>query len=294
MTKWISDLDLTLQVVIISSLTSLIVLILGWIIRALYERGSLRYKLKKEFEFEQKKKLKQDIAKNKIHLLNAIEELNHRLWNFNLYVGEGWHKISKNDWFKNDQYYINSFVYRILVFIHWTLKTEKDTVSVDSTIADKNDIKFLKYIKTLKEIFTAADLLRDLGYDRSSNTNHFYKNDLIGYCKWVVENGKVLDFDEFEIKLKYNYESLQKVIEYFTTIEDNISDRNLNVLRCTHLLAIQFLNDFGHSYQKTNKKKINRITNDYKTKIMIKDRFEKFIINSKLENEMKSILKKIK
>ncbi|PCH70834.1 MAG: hypothetical protein COC06_03225 [Bacteroidales bacterium] len=250
--------------------------------------------MKKEFEFEQKKKLKEEIAKNKVHLLNAVEELNHRLWNFTQNVGENWHKISENDWFKGEQYYINSFVYRFLVFIHWTLKTERDTISVDSTIADKADIRFLKYIKTFKDIFTDAELLSELGYSRNKNHNHFYKNDLIGYCKWVVENRQVRDFDDFEIKLKYEYASLQKVIEYFSGINDDDLDKNLNILRCTHLLAISFLNDFGHTYQKTENKKVDKIAKHYKSKIMIKKGFAQFITKSKLDNEMKNIMRKIK
>nr|WP_319571642.1 hypothetical protein [uncultured Draconibacterium sp.] len=294
MIEWFSKLDLKIQVVIISSLTSVVVFLLGWLFKIIYERKSLNFKLKKEFEFEQKKKLKEDIAKNKVHLLNAVEELNHRLWNFSQNVGEGWHNIKRTDWFKEDQYYLNSFVYRFLTFLHWTLKTEKDTISVDTTIADSTDILFLKYIKTFKDIFTAADILKELNYDRTFNTNHFYKNDLVGYTKWIIFNGKVIDFDEFESKLQYNYEPLKPVIEYFSSIVNDDENKNLNVLRCFHLLCIKFLNEFGHDYQKTNKKKIKCLTDLYKPKIKIKNGFIKFTKKSNLECEMKSILKNLK
>jgi hypothetical protein len=294
MMDWLNTLDIKIQVVLISSATSILIFLLGWFFKGLYERYSLNYKLKKEFEFEQKKQLKQDIAKNKIYLLNAAEELNHRLWNFSQNVGKDWHNVSEKDWFKKDQYYINSFIYRFLVFIHWILKTEKDTVSVDSTIADENDIRFLKYIKTFKDIFTDADLLVELKYDRTHNSNHFFKNDLVGYSKFVLNyTNQVFDFDDFENILKKNYSPLQKVIEYFSSIRDNDLDKNLNILRCTHLLVISFLNEFGHSYQKTEKKKINKISGVYKSKIKIKLGFTEFIEKSKLQDEMKAMLKKI-
>ncbi len=295
MTDWFNNLDIKLQVVIISSITSLTVFLLGWFFKFIYERISLSHKLNKEFQFEQKKKLKEEIAKNKTHLLNSVEALNHRMWNFSQNVGENWHNVSENDWFQNgDQYYINSFVYRFLCFLHWTIKTEKDTISVDTTIANKDDITYLKWIKTFKDIFTDADLLQDLNYNRAHNTNHFFKNDLIGYTKWVTENNRVIDFDEFETKLRYNYDSLQKVIEYFSQIVGDDTDKNLNVLRCYHLLAIKFLNDYGHDYQLTEKEKLNKITSLYKSKLKIKSGFSEFVSKSKLDKEMKGILKKIK
>ena len=290
---WLNKLDIKLQVVIISSLTSFIIFVFSWIFRMIYERGYLSHKLKKEFEFEQKKKLKEEIAKNKIPLLNAVEELNHRLWNFSQNIGDNWHKVSEKEWCEPSKYYIKSFVYRFLVFLCLVIKTEKDTISVDTTIADSSDILFLKYIKTFKDIFTDADLLKDLDYDKSCDTNHFFKNDLIGYSKFVYVDNQIIDFDEFILKFTTDYSSLLKVIEYFANIQDDDTDKNLNVLRCTHLLLINFLNKFGHSYQKTDKRKINNITKFYKSKIKIKTGFLEFIKKSKLENEMQSMIKKI-
>ncbi|MGS4347111.1 hypothetical protein ACKUSY_16285 [Myroides odoratus] len=291
----IDNLDIKVQVVIISSVTSVLIFLVGWLFKFIYERYSLSYKLNKEFEFEQKKKLKEEIAKNKIHLINSIEALNHRMWNFSQNVDKDWHKRTEDNWFKDEeQYYINSFLYRFLCFIHWTLKTENDTVSVDTTIASKDDVTFLKWIKTFKDIFTDTDLLKEFEYDKSKNSNHFYKNDLIGYTKILVKNDKILDFDEFETELKDNYTNLKKVIEYFTSIENDNNDKNLNVLRCFHLLTIKFLNDYGHDYQHTNKKKLIAITELYKSKIIIKRSFIEFIKKSKLEKEMRSIINKIK
>ena len=79
-------------------------------------------------------------------LLNSAEELNYRMWNFNKNISEGYHQIDPNKWFESNQYYLNSFVYRFLVFMHYCIKTEEGVLSIDSTVADKNDILFLKYV----------------------------------------------------------------------------------------------------------------------------------------------------
>lgn len=265
----------------------------GWITKVIYERYTLNFKLRKEFEFEQKKKLKEEIAQNKMRLLNSAEELNHRLWNFSQNVGENWHQVSRNDWNTNEQYYLKSFVYRFLKFLYWNIRTERDTVSIDTTIAEKQDILFLKYIKTFKDIFTDVDLLKELNYNKAHNTNHFFKNDIDDYCILVTQGGEVLSFENFKKVLDREYQTLEKVINYFSMVQNSDDDKSLNVLRVCHLLIIQFLNTFGHDYQKTDDDKIKKVTSFYKPKLKIKNGMIEFIRKSKLEREMDSITKKI-
>ncbi len=270
--------------------------IAGYVAKIIYERYTLNYKLKVEYTFEQKKKLKEEIAKNKTALLNATEELNHRLWNFSQHISTKKYKVSKNEWFTEEQYYLNSFIYRFLKVLDLTIKAEKDTISIDSTIgskiADENDIVYLKYIKTFKDIFTDKDLIENL--PTQNKTTHFYKNNLFGYANHIRKDEIVLSFEEFEEVLKNNYQNLEKVITYFTEIENHNNDSSLNVLKCFHLLSINFLNKYGHDYQVTKDDKIKHITSKYKNEIKITSEFETFLKKSKLEKEMKKILKKIK
>lgn len=271
-----------------------ITFIVGWIAKIIYERYTLNYKLKVEYDFEQKKRLKEEIAKNKMHLLNIAEEFNHRLWNLNENISKNWLQINQEEWEERTKYYTRSFVYRFLVFLHWVLKTEKDTISIDTIVADKKDIEYLKFIKTFKDIFSEPKLLKELDYSNGNNTNHFFKNNLKGYTKWIIEDERVIDFDEFSDKTENKYNELKKVINYFSEIENNDIDKNLNILRCFHLLIISFLNEYGHTYQHTSDEKIIELTKVYKGKIKIKKGFQEFIEKSKLEKELKSVLKKIK
>jgi len=293
MIDWFKSLDLTLQTTIISGLTSIIILFLTWIYGTLNERYNLNYKLRKEYEFEQKKKLKEEIAKNKILLLNSIEEMSYRIYNLNLNLHRGWQNVSSSDWFSNEQYFVNSSIYRHLEFFHWVIKTEKDTISVDSTLADKNDILYLTYIKTFKNIFSDVDLLSELGYNAGDDTNHFFKNDIETYGNWISSNGQTIDFDSFKTKLKYGYTEYKKVIEYWTKIQNDENDKNLNTLWSFHLISISFLNRYGHNYQKTDKKKLKILTDTYRQKLKVKVGFKNFIIKNKLNKEMNEILKAI-
>jgi len=298
MIDWYETLDKTLQTTIISAIisaiTSIIILLITWITGIFKEQYSLNYKLKKEYEFEQRKKLKDEISKTKIPLLNSIEELNYRIYNLNTNLHLGWQNVAKEDWFRNEQYFVNSSIYRLLEFWYWIIKTEKDTISIDSTIADNDDILYLTYIKTFKNVFTDVDILKDLGYSPAYDTNHFFKNDLETYGSWLIENNEIIGFEKFKGKLGSDYDKYKKVIEYFTNIQNDDTDKNLNVLRSFQLIAISFLNKYGHGYQKTDSEKLRQLTESYKQQLKVKVAFKNFIVKNKLNKEMTKILRAIK
>lgn len=297
--EWFKKLDLTLQTLLISTLTTALFGIFTRFYNILHERYSLTYKLRKEFEFSQRKMLKEEIAKNKIPLLNILEELNYRILTLNKNMVAGslnipWLNVTQANWFINEQYFINSFIYRYLIFLHFVLKTENDTISIDSTIADKSDIIYLTYIKTFKNLFTEVDILKDLNYSPTRDDHHFFKNDLETYSNWVLRNGEVISFEDFKDRLRNNYAEYKKVIEYFTTIKNDNQDMNLNVIRGFHVVIIKFLNVYGHNYQKTEKDKLKKLLNDYKTSLTIKKGYIEFLEKNKLDKEMCDVIKILK
>ena len=74
-----SNIEIT--VALISAGTTIFLFILTGIGRFFYTRYSLNYKLKKEYNFEQRKSIKVNLARSKTPLIKAAEELNYRLWN---------------------------------------------------------------------------------------------------------------------------------------------------------------------------------------------------------------------
>lgn len=263
-------------------------------LKVTFDRFSLNHKLKKEFYYEQKKQIKQEISKTKTPLLNSCEELNYRLWNFNTNIDKNWHKTPMSNWASSDVYYLRSYVYRLLVFFFWILKTEKELTHYDATIADKKDLNYLMYIKTFKNIFCDTMILKELRYNSDLATNHFFKNDLQKYSDYVKgDNDDVIDFDTFSEKIKADYSSIQKVFKYINDISNNDDNKNLNVIRCFHLILIKFLSSYGHDYHKTDDKKLKQFIKDHYNNLKIKNGFNEFLIRNKMENEMKKEIKYI-
>jgi hypothetical protein len=285
-------MDVEVKSAIISAITSILILILGGLGKIIYERYSLNYKLKKKYKFEQQKKIKDEIAKTKIQLLNSAEEFNSRLWNFKNNLDKGWHSIDEVEWLNEERYYLRSSVFRFIQFIYWIIRTEKSLLSFDSTVASNKEDSYLKFIKTFKIFFCQPDLLKNLDYSNDENTNHFYKNELINYAKYLSENDNVLEYNSFYEKTKLDYSEIKKIFTYFNSLSNDDLNKNYNILMCFHLFLIKFLNEFGHDYQKTAWKKIKSLINDYK-RIKIKEDFTEFLKSNKMYWTMYRILRRL-
>ena len=287
------SLAVEVQSAIIAAITALTVFLIGGLTKFFHDRYSLNYKLRREHIFEQQKSIIKEIAKTKTPLLNAAEELNYRLWNFKNNITEGWHLIAEDEWLREERYYLRSTVYRFLIFHYFIYETEKAVLSLDPTIASPTEELYLKFIKTFKQVFCDILLLRELNYDNNATSNHFYRDEMIHHIKFLKTNdNRLLDYDEFFEKIKIDYTDIKRVFLYFNQITNDNQNKNLNVLRCFHLLLMRFLNEYGLDYQNTNKKKLNGIIKDYKH-IAIKKGFCDFIERNKLNHQMKWILKNL-
>ena len=93
---------------IVAAVTSLTTLLLTILTKNSIEKRLLLFKLNAEHKFDQQKKIKNVLATNKTHLLNACEDLNHRLWNFSQEGKPKFLEINKD--YKNAKlYYFHSF-----------------------------------------------------------------------------------------------------------------------------------------------------------------------------------------
>ncbi|PHI18058.1 hypothetical protein CEQ90_19930 [Lewinellaceae bacterium SD302] len=268
---------------------SILLLVLGGLGKAIFEPLFYNFTLRQNYKFEQRKKLKDELALHKGKLLNAAEQLNYRLLGFNSSIGRKWHKIEKNNWFDQNQYYLNSFIYRILLFGHYLNQTENSVLSIDTKIADNEDILYLKFVKSMINIFSDVEIHNELEYKNDDNVSHIFKDDFETLTDFVVGSNKILKFSDFKIVLRDSYDEMEMIIKYLTQINDDDQDVVLNTLRCLHLLILSFLNKYGHEYQITEKDKMNSIYELYGRKIKVKNGFNYYLIKSKLESEVRKL-----
>ena len=102
--------DTAIVVARISATVSLVTFILSSLFKPWFEKHFVIFKLEAEHQYEQKKEIKKVIARNKAHLLDAAESLNHRLWNLANNYAEGWHYVSDLSTLSNQYYWHLSFI----------------------------------------------------------------------------------------------------------------------------------------------------------------------------------------
>lgn len=195
--------DPKIQAAVISALVSVITVLLSFLLKSFYERHFHIFKLESEHEYEQRKKIKEVIAKHKTQLLDAADSLNHRLWNFSANHSRDWH-TSQNLKLLPQHYYLASFTYRMLAFFAWLRKIEGEMVYLDSTVATKQDLNFVKYLKLFPQLMCDVALFDGLDYNGEYSKDHFLKTTCSIIATYFVPRIKLFSFQNLKrIKIRY-------------------------------------------------------------------------------------------
>jgi len=291
--EWFNSLSVGVQAALISASVSIGLYILGVLVNWLQGKYMLRYKLKKEYTFNQKMKIKEGLAKSKTPLIKAAEDLNYRLIDFIDHIDEGWH-FNTEDEIQTEYYgyYLKSFVYRLLSFFYWIEKAENDIYNFDFSVADKSDQVYVKYVKTMENFFCEKHLIKELIDDDPNNSkHHFYKNVISIYVSHMQKDGKLLSFDQFSTKEEYG--PILSVFDYIREIRNDKNDPKYNIIMSFHLFLMLFLNKYGLDYQYTARNKYHDIVTSYKDKIVIKNELKEFFEQNKILDEVKWIRKEL-
>lgn len=139
----------------------------------------LRDRLKTEYEYEQRKKLRDLIGCYHGGILQAVEEFNYRM--MSLYASEDEDWLNVGDDYQGvgsdpNNYYFQTTVHRFLALFVLIRRFESEALYADSRIADKKDFEFLKYSRAILWAATGTHLFSGLAYDVSESKDHFFRD----------------------------------------------------------------------------------------------------------------------
>lgn len=245
----------------VSTLTTIGVTLLtlfctSWIKNSFSKRFHV-FKLKTDHNYAERKKVKETISKNKVHLINACESLNHRFFNFEENHSKGWHNVDRQYETKS-KYYFNSFVYRLALVYAWVNKIDGELVIMDTTVATKEDIDFVKFLRVFKQVLSDISLFdKSKEYDSSKEIDHFF-NGSVNTIANAMKNGDgdMITFDDYEKDLKLYSSKLIKVCEFLDGASPDEDRQRWGRLQQLHLALLCFLNQYGYDFQQTELKKI--------------------------------------
>jgi hypothetical protein len=240
---------------IIAAITSILTLLITFSTKNFIEKKLLLFKLNAEHKFEQRKKIKNVLAENKSHLLEACENLNHRLWNFSSHDNFKWMNVG-GEYKESGNYYFHSFAYRLLAMYGWIRKIEKDLIHLDATIASEDDFIFIKYLRFYGRLFCDSAFFHGYEFNRNDQIDHIFKNVFDELCHNVTENREILSYNEYLDRLPKIADKLfvlYRLLDGISPNEDRLRWERFQVLK---MFNISFLNTYGYDYQRTAKEKI--------------------------------------
>lgn len=243
--------------VIVSAITTVIVFFLTLFTKNYVDTKILRSKLDIEHKFDQRKKIKEVLAKNKIHLLTACEDFNHRMWNFSNKYTECWLKVDGD--YLNTHYYFHSFVYRHLAIFAWTKKIQNEMIFFDTTIAGKEDLEFVKFLNVFSRMFCDLTFLEGLKADGSKTEDHFFRNEFNLFADNLITTTGVKSFSEYDNDLQAVGQKINRLFLFFDGLSPNENRKRWDRLHFFHLTVLMFLNNYGYDFQFTNNEKLKQV-----------------------------------
>jgi len=113
-----------------------------------FRKREARHKLAVEYEYEQRKKLRDIIGRYHGRLLQACNSLNYRFWNLYANADAKW--LGAEGGHANPGYYLLSFVHRFLAVFSFIRQFENEATYIDTRIAEKKDFIFLNYLEAIR------------------------------------------------------------------------------------------------------------------------------------------------
>lgn len=265
------------------------------IFKPIWDKHFIKFQLKQNYIANQSKKAKEHIALHKSTLLKSAELLNQRLKNFAKNHNNGWLNLSGN--YLNNSHYIDTTVYRFLSFFSQIRIIEKDLIFIDTTIAQRTDLRMLKYFRAFNEVMCDADLFEGFQYDFNYQTDHFFTSPFINLTNTMIHNDKVIELEDFLHLKNSSLNKIEIVYKFFDSINPSENRLRCERLKAFHILLISFLNEYGYDYQKTSKEKLKFLKaqlGEYKLLDNLQVLVNKFKLNKWHNDPIKKIIAEFK
>ena len=262
MIDFFKNLDVKIQAALISALVTIFTLIISLFAKNFLEKKIHSKKLKLNYEYEQRSKLKNLLSEHKMDLLRCCESLNHRYHNLMENHKCNWLSVNVEKNKLDDKYYILSYVYRLLALFANINLLEKKMIFLDTTISTKEDLYFIKFLKVFYLPFcNITPLTNGFTVDKDKKTDHFYINEFNEMSNYLIENEIIIGYKRFEEKLKEDNIEIMPIIKFLDGISPDEERLRWDRLQLFHLSIIGFTNYFGYDYQKH---KTERLKDYYK------------------------------
>jgi len=239
-------------------MVALVTMIVGTPLRHWVDRASLRFKLRTEYEYEERKKLRVLIGSYRGQMLEVAERLDHRFWNLYKNHQAGWHNVKGNYSNVSGNYYYTSWLYRFGALIAVARKFEREAVFIDSRYAIRSDLTFVKFLKGFFWVFTDVALFDEQGYDPYRAVDHFFSDDLRKFADSLITDKGLLTYEQFQDVVKKGAVPTS-IFQFFDGVTRGEQRNRWDRLVCAHLFVLAFLANFGYDMQAPRRRRFKEV-----------------------------------
>lgn len=255
-------MDLTAVTAFLSTNTNvlgavLISTVISTVVAYFFRVREHRLKLVADYDHEQRKVLRAIIGRIHGRILQAGNSLNYRMINLYKNYDKGW--LALDDPWLHGSYYFHSTVCRFMAVFVLVREFERQALYVDSRIATKRDLVFLKYVSALHWCMTDVALFQGVEYDSSHQVDHFFSDSLRAYCdNCITKDGEILSLDAM-VELAQKENGFETVFFFFHRLSPEEKRLRWDRLVSLHLLIATFINSIGYAEHRTSPKKLSEI-----------------------------------
>jgi hypothetical protein len=254
-------LETPVQAALIATVVGFISGMIGSYFKYFLDKSALRDKIQVEYEYAERKKLRELIGLYHGRMLETAERLNNRLWNLQENESKGWLDMEGAYAQPEDNYYFTSTVYRMIAILSLLRLFEEDAIFIDARIARQGELTFLKFTKALQWAFTDGELFKGTGYDSFWQTDHIFHDKLRLLCDSCINQGKIISIEDFQERLKHpeRQESIMPILSFFDGLRADEKRLRWDRIIAFHLLLMAFINSFGYDNQKSSPQQFAKI-----------------------------------
>lgn len=242
--------DPTTVAVVVAAITALATSILTTPVRLWADARLLRKKADTEYEYEQRKQLREQIGAYRGRVLSAAMGLNDRLGNLTLNHDRHWLDVNAQyDHPQTWSYYFRTTIARFMQLMTLIDCFAREAIYIDARYAEAKDQRFVTYVSAIRRAMTDAELFAETGYDAGSDTDHFFRDALGHMCSVLTSSDGRPDLARLDTVLASS-DTLDPVLRFF----DDASRGSLrwDRLFSLDLLLLAFLNELGNSTQRSD------------------------------------------
>ena len=220
------------------------------------ERNLHAHRLRAEYDYEQRRELRNLIGRYHGRLLEAAEQLHFRCLNIYAHDPEGWLE-------NRGGFYFRTTCYRLTHLVALAHAFEREAFYIDGRIAEPTDLDFVRFVKAFLWALADTSLFERLPYNPSRSEDHFFFDQLrlLGET-FYPRDRESMTIREFDATLNEHHNPFEEMEQFVLGLkrgEDRLRWDRLVVL---HLLLIAFRNTVGYETHRSPKGEIATVESE--------------------------------